>query len=90
MQDQLTIVYTPLHGTGNVPARRVLKELGFTHVYVVPEQELPDGEFPTVSYPNPEAAEAFELALALANSGDMRRESYAIATPFFCSPALII
>ena len=66
MQDQLTIVYTPLHGTGNVPARRVLKELGFTHVYVVPEQELPDGEFPTVSYPNPEAAEAFELALALA------------------------
>lgn len=64
--DKLKIVYTPLHGTGNVPARRVLKELGFTHVYVVPEQELPDGEFPTVSYPNPEAAEAFELALALA------------------------
>lgn len=70
MQDQLTIVYTPLHGTGNVPARRVLKELGFTHVYVVPEQELPDGEFPTVSYPNPEAAEAFELALKLAKEKD--------------------
>ncbi|MBO6108372.1 MAG: phospho-sugar mutase [Eubacterium sp.] len=62
----LTIVYTPLHGTGNLPVRRVLKELGFENVYVVPEQELPDGEFPTVSYPNPEAAEAFELALALA------------------------
>ena len=70
MQDQITIVYTPLHGTGNVPARRVLKELGFTHVYVVPEQELPDGEFPTVSYPNPEAAEAFELALKLAKEKD--------------------
>ena len=66
MQDQITIVYTPLHGTGNIPARRVMKELGFTHVYVVPEQELPDGNFPTVSYPNPEAAEAFELGLALA------------------------
>ena len=55
MQDQITIIYTPLHGTGNIPARRVMKELGFTHVYVVPEQELPDGDFPTVSYPNPEA-----------------------------------
>lgn len=62
----LSIVYTPLHGTGNLPVRRVLKELGFEKVYVVPEQELPDGEFPTVSYPNPEAAEAFELALKLA------------------------
>ena len=66
MQDQITIVYTPLHGTGNIPARRVMKELGFTHVYVVPQQELPDGDFPTVSYPNPEAKEAFELGLALA------------------------
>ena len=66
MASSLKIVYTPHQGTANVPARRVLKELGFTHVYVVPEQELPDGEFPTVSYPNPEAAEAFELALALA------------------------
>ena len=66
LQDQISIVYTPLHGTGNIPARRVMKELGFTHVYVVPEQELPDGDFPTVSYPNPEAAEAFSLGLKLA------------------------
>lgn len=66
MQDQITIIYTPLHGTGNIPARRVMKELGFEHVYVVPEQELPNGDFPTVSYPNPEAAEAFELGLKLA------------------------
>ncbi len=67
---ELKIVYTPLHGTGNVPARRILRELGFQNVYVVPEQELPDGEFPTVSYPNPEAAEAFELALKLAKERD--------------------
>ncbi len=66
----IKIVYTPLHGTGNLPARRVLKEIGFENVYVVPEQELPDGEFPTVSYPNPEAAEAFELALKLAKEKD--------------------
>lgn len=70
MKDELSIVYTPLHGTGNVPARRVLKELGFTHVYVVPEQELPDGDFPTVSYPNPEAEEAFKLGLSLAKEKD--------------------
>ena len=63
---ELKIVYTPLHGTGNIPARRILRELGFENVYVVPEQEMPDGDFPTVSYPNPEAAEAFELALKLA------------------------
>ena len=66
----LKIVYTPLHGTGNIPARRILKELGFENVYVVPEQELPDGDFPTVSYPNPEAAEAFELGLKLARELD--------------------
>lgn len=66
----LKIVYSPLHGTGNIPVRRVLKELGFKNVYVVPEQELPDGEFPTVSYPNPEAAEAFELGLALGKKVD--------------------
>lgn len=66
----LKIVYTPLHGTGNIPARRVLKEIGFENVYVVPEQELPDGDFPTVSYPNPEAAEAFELGLALGKKVD--------------------
>ncbi|MCI9101848.1 MAG: phospho-sugar mutase [Lachnospiraceae bacterium] len=70
MQDQITIIYTPLHGTGNIPARRVMKELGFEHVYVVPEQELPDGDFPTVSYPNPEAREAFELGLKLAKEKD--------------------
>ena len=70
MQDQITIIYTPLHGTGNIPARRVMKELGFTHVYVVPEQELPDGDFPTVSYPNPESREAFELGLKMAKEKD--------------------
>ena len=67
---ELKIVYSPLHGTGNIPARRILKELGFENVYVVKEQELPDGEFPTVSYPNPEAKEAFELGLRLAKEVD--------------------
>lgn len=67
---ELKIVYTPLHGTGNIPVRRVLKELGFENVYVVPEQELPDGEFPTVSYPNPEDEKAFALALKLAEEKD--------------------
>ncbi len=62
----LKIVYTPLHGTGNLPVRQILKELGFTQVYVVKEQELPDGDFPTVLSPNPEDKEAFSLALALA------------------------
>ena len=66
MQKDIRIVYTPLHGTGNLPARRVLKELGFENVYVVKEQELPDGNFPTVNYPNPESPEAFELGLKLA------------------------
>lgn len=66
----LKIVYSPLHGTGNIPARRILKELGFENVHVVKEQELPDGDFPTVSYPNPEAAEAFELGLKLAKEID--------------------
>ncbi len=70
MAKELKIVYTPLHGTGNIPARRVLSELGFENVYVVAEQELPDGNFPTVSYPNPEAEEAFELALKLAKEKD--------------------
>ena len=70
MQDSIKIVYTPLHGTGNIPVRRVLKEIGFEHVYVVPQQELPDGEFPTVSYPNPEAAEAFALGLGMAKELD--------------------
>ena len=68
--DQIKIVYSPLHGTGNIPARRVLEEIGFKNVYVVKEQELPDGEFPTVSYPNPESEEAFELGLKLAKEVD--------------------
>lgn len=63
---KLKIVYTPLHGTGNIPVRRILKELGFENVYVVPEQEKPDGNFPTVEYPNPEDKKAFKLALELA------------------------
>ena len=66
----LKIVYSPLHGTGNIPARRILKELGFENVYVVKEQELPDGDFPTVSYPNPEDKNAFTLALKLAAEVD--------------------
>ncbi len=66
MAEKFTIVYTPFHGTGNIPVRRVLKELGFTNVYVVPEQELPDPEFTTLDYPNPEDPKAFELALKLA------------------------
>ncbi len=66
----LKIVYTPLHGTGNVPARRVLKEMGFENVYVVPKQEKPDSEFSTVGYPNPEDPKAFALALELANEVD--------------------
>ena len=70
MANDISIVYTPLHGTGNLPVRRVLKELGFTKVYVVPEQEAPDGNFPTVAYPNPESPKAFELALALAKEKD--------------------
>ncbi len=70
MADQLKIVYTPLHGTGNLPVRRVLKELGFSSVTVVPEQELPDGNFSTVSYPNPEDPKAFTLALQLAKKID--------------------
>lgn len=65
MGDDLVAVYTPLHGTGNIPARRVLKEVGFNQIYVVPEQEMPNGDFPTVGYPNPEDPKAFALALAL-------------------------
>ena len=70
MADDINIVYTPLHGTGNLPVRRILKELGFKNVYVVPEQELPDGDFPTVEYPNPEDPKAFKLALELAKEKD--------------------
>ncbi len=70
VEKDLNIVYTPLHGTGNIPVQRVLSELGFTNVYVVPEQELPNGSFPTVDYPNPEDIKAFDLALKLANKVD--------------------
>lgn len=66
----MKIVYTPLHGTGNVPVRRVLRELGFSQVYVVEEQEKPDGRFPTVAYPNPEDENAWKLALDLAKKVD--------------------
>ncbi|MBO4416311.1 MAG: phospho-sugar mutase [Lachnospiraceae bacterium] len=65
--EDMTIVYTPLHGTGNLPVRRILDTLGFKKVYVVPEQELPDGNFPTVGYPNPEDPNVFKLALELAD-----------------------
>ncbi len=68
--EDLKIVYTPLHGTGNLPVRRILKELGFAKVYVVQQQELPDGNFPTVPYPNPEDKKAFALALDLAEEVD--------------------
>ncbi len=68
--EDIRIVYTPLHGTGNIPVRRVLSELGFQHVYVVPEQELPDPEFTTLEYPNPEDPKAFALALKLAKEKD--------------------
>lgn len=68
--ENMKIVYTPLHGTGNIPVRRVLRELGFKYVYVVEEQKLPDGDFPTVAYPNPEDKKAWTLALKLAKEVD--------------------
>ena len=64
----LKIIYTPIHGSGNIPVRRVLSELGYENVKVVKEQEAPDGNFPTTPYPNPEAAQVFELALEMAKS----------------------
>ena len=69
-QKDIKIVYTPLHGTGNIPVQTILKELGFENVYVVPQQEKPNGDFPTVDYPNPEDPKAFELALKLAKEKD--------------------
>lgn len=63
---ELKIVYTPLNGTGNIPVRRILNELGFKNVYVVPEQEKPDPNFTTLKYPNPEDPDAYKLALELA------------------------
>lgn len=70
MAGDIRIVYTPFHGTGNVPVRRILSELGFKNVYVVPEQELPDPDFTTLDYPNPEDPKAFTLALKLAKEKD--------------------
>lgn len=70
MAGDIKIVYTPFHGTGNVPVRRILSELGFKNVYVVPEQELPDPDFTTLDYPNPEDPKAFTLALKLAKEKD--------------------
>ena len=67
---KLKVVYTPLHGTGNTIAEKLLKELGLANVYVVPEQKDPDGNFPTVDYPNPEDKKAFKLALELAKKVD--------------------
>ena len=69
-EKDLKIVYTPLHGSGNMPVQRILKEVGFEKVMVVPEQEKPDGNFPTVAYPNPEDKKAFQLALELAEKQD--------------------
>ncbi len=70
MSKDIKIVYSPFHGTGNVPVRRVLKELGFENVFVVPEQEEPDPDFTTLEYPNPEDPKAFTLALKLAKEKD--------------------
>ena len=70
VEKDIKIVYTPLHGAGNKAVQRVLDELGFTNVYVVPEQELPDGHFPTVVHPNPEDPKAYDLALRLAKRVD--------------------
>ena len=70
MQKEIKIVYTPLHGTGGMLVKRVLKEIGFENVYIVKEQEEPDGNFPTVDYPNPEEGKAFKLALELAKEVD--------------------
>lgn len=70
MQNEIKIVYTPLHGTGGMLVERILREIGFENVYVVKEQEKPDGRFPTVSYPNPEDPKAFELAMKLAKEVD--------------------
>ena len=66
----LKVIYTPIHGTGNIPVRRVLKELGYEQVQVVKEQELPDGNFPTAPYPNPEDPQVFEIALDMAKTSN--------------------
>lgn len=68
--DDYKVVYTPLHGSGNVPVRTILSEIGIKNVFIVPEQELPDGDFPTVQSPNPENAEAFTIAVEYAKKQD--------------------
>lgn len=70
MANSLKIIYTPIHGTGNKPIRRVLSELGFKNVTVVPEQEMPDSEFKTAKYPNPEEPEVFKIAIEMAKKND--------------------
>ncbi|NLK38189.1 MAG: phospho-sugar mutase [Epulopiscium sp.] len=70
MADKVSIIYTPLHGAGNIPVRRALREVGFKNVFVVPEQELPDPDFTTVGYPNPEDPKVFTLAIQLAKEHD--------------------
>jgi phosphomannomutase len=87
----ITIVYTPMHGTGNRPTRKALAEAGFTDVTTVPEQAEPDGDFPTVAFPNPEEKGALDLALALArkknapliiaNDPDVDRLAVAVRDP---------
>jgi len=69
-QENISIVYTPLHGAGNIPVQRILKEIGFKNVHIVKQQEMPNGNFPTVEYPNPEDKRAFTLALELAKKVD--------------------
>lgn len=69
-QENLSIVYTPLHGTGNIPVQKILNEIGFKNINIVKEQQEPDGNFPTVEYPNPEDKKAFKLALELAQKVD--------------------
>lgn len=81
MADTFSVVYTPLHGTGNLPVRRILKDTGFQNVYVVPEQELPDPEFTTVGYPNPEDPKVFKLAMEL---GKEKNADILIATDPDC------
>ena len=63
---ELNIIYTPIHGSGNIPVRTMLQKLGYTNVHVVKEQELPNGDFPTTSYPNPENPQVFEIAIEMA------------------------
>ena len=66
----LKVIYTPIHGSGNMPVRRVLSELGYENVEIVKEQEMPDGNFPTAPYPNPEDSKVFKLALDMAKSSN--------------------